>query len=126
MTGHCTEEGHCLTNITIGQNSQECQTQDTRLFSIHITSQYLQSNFLTLFLIFREKIFRRDYEVILTEPSREVIPESDDGDNGNDDEDNVVTESTYQRLTQPDTERSDPAVEEDNTCRYKLLIDKKI
>ena len=93
---------------------------DTRHQVTILTSQYLQSNFFeSLFLIFREKIFRRDYEVILTEPTREVIPESDDVDDGNDDEDNVVTESTYQRLTQPDTERSDPTAEEDNTCRYK-------
>ena len=79
------------------------------------------SNLIIIIISLRDNIFLGDYEVKLTELSREVIPDSDDDSNDGDDgeaEDDVVAESTDQTMTEPEVEPSDPTVEEDNTCRF--------
>ena len=85
------------------------------------------SNLIIIIISLRDNIFLGDYEVILTELSREVIPDSDDDSNDGDDgeaEDDVVAESTDQTMTEPEVEPSDPTVEEDNTCRFWYLLRK--
>ena len=106
VSGHCTEEGHCLTNLTI-QNSQECNQTEPRL-EIYILS-----------IIIIRSISARNNIFNLTQPAREVIPDNhydhDDDDDGVDD---VVAEEHDQG------ERSDATMEEiiSNTCRSKYLL----